>query len=327
MRRLFPIALVLLFCLGWSFSGCGSSSTDSNGGGIFDPGDGGGGGGLTLGDTSDAEFQAIEGAIGSVDDLSEEMFGHLDIMLDTLRQNPNWIGSTQALTPAADTMEFDSFHVAYHTDTQFWYFYWIASDTVYGYDTSGAQTMDIWTTTIEDSIRFRQDYAYRQWPDTTSVNQISLGVNMSVSSTSGMVDLQVDEFITIDGDIFGTGEVTLTGAGDYDIGMNFFGCDISVDMAVTLSSLTMDINATDQACPSAGSLSMSGTSGVVCTGPDGTVSESDSYSITQTFESGNVHVIAEDATTRWELTQSCSELGDPGAAPLPMRLAERFIER
>lgn len=325
MRRLICLALLALPALLWMFSGCTSSSPNSGDDGLFDTT---GTGGLVNGDTSDSEFQSIEGALGSIDAISGQMLGFLDFMIDTLRQQPNWLGTSPSLTPAADTLDFDSFHVSYHSNTGFWYFNFSSTDTLYEPDSLGNDVLsDIWTIVVEDSIRFRQDYSYQQWPDTSRVNQITLGVAFTITSQSGLVNMQVGERVFIDGNYFTGGAVTLYGTGEYDIDMSFLGCTMSVDMDLSLDDLAIDVDNLGDGCPASGSLSLDGTSSMSCSNGDSTISESDSYSITQTFNGSTVHLVAEDATTRWEITESCSPSAAPSIGSLPQLVADRFMQR
>lgn len=319
MRRIALLILLILPLFIWSMTGCNSSSPT----GDVDT-TGTGGGGLAAGDTSDPAYDAIEGAVGSVGDISGELLGLVDVMIDTLRGMPSWQGAPSA-SPSADTMDFDSFYVAFHANSNFWYFYASSVDTAWATDTNGVDYIaDIMTTVVEDSLRFRQGSSYVQFPDTSQVNQITFGVLMTVSSESGMIDMTVSQRMFIDGGFFNDSTVTMDGTAAYDVAMSFFGCDFGFDMDLTITNVTFDMSSPSQECPSSGSLGLDGMSGITCTNGDSTVSESDYYSIEQTFNGTSVTIVAEDATTRWEVTESCVGGAASPNEPLYIRLADRM---
>lgn len=322
MRRLFYVAFLIVPLLMFGLIGCSSSTSSSD----DDPN--GGNGGLVLGDTSDTEYQSIEGAVGSVGQISGEMLEFIDIMVDTLRNRPGWLAAGPSGAPASDTIDFDSFYVTYHSNTNFWYFYWSSVDTVYDYDSNSVQFVyDIITSEIEDSMRFRQDYQYVQWPDTSRINQVTFGISMVVTSQTGLVDMNVGQRMFIEGDFFGNGPVLMNGDAGYDVSMQFFGCEMGFDMTIDLDSLEFDLGDPSAECPTSGALAMSGTSSILCTNGDSTVSESGSYSITQTFNGSTVDIVADDGTTRWEVTESCTGGSASPAEPLPLRIARAYDKR
>jgi|GEM_PF-6630411 len=260
-----------------------------------------------VGDTLDPVFGAIEYGFEGINEMTPMLLAVSLEFMDSVFNDPGhpapgkWSIGIQGLSVAAD-----SFLYTYHSNTQYWYFY-------FAWDTIENEGMDTVSLTIEDSIQFLHGASPVQWPNPAELTGIKIGGSFEVSSMNeGSVSLHQN--FTITGDIAGLGDVVITGNGQLsiDLDSNEPPCNFDFDMNQTISNLQLNITELEEeGCPTAGTIRHVGAVSVECTG-DTSFTFSDTWSITQTFSGDLITTVFENSTTVWTVTDTC---GGGSAAP------------
>jgi hypothetical protein len=292
MKRLLLLSTLLTLGLSLAFvTGC---DEDKDGTGPTEK---------AVGDTLDPVFGAIEGGFEGIDEMTPMLLAVSLEFMDSVFNDPGhpapgkWSIGVQALGVAAD-----SFLHTYHSNSQYWYFYYGIVDTSFNGDT----VVDIFTLTLEDSIQFLHGAGPAQWPDSAELTGIKIGGSFEVSSMNeGSVSLHQN--FTITGDIAGLGDVVINGNGQLSLDFDFYdpSCSFDFNMNQTISNLQLNITELEEeGCPTAGTIRHVGAVSVECTG-DTSFTFSDTWSITQTFSGDYITTVFENSTTVWTVTHTC----------------------
>jgi len=264
-----------------------------------------------VGDTLNPIFVAVEEGFEGINEMTPMLLAVSLEFMDSVLNDPGhpasgkWSIGIQGLSVAAD-----SFLHTYHSNSQYWYFYYGIVDTSFNGDT----VVDIFTLTLEDSIQFLHGAGPVQWPDSAELTGIKAGGSFEISSMNeGSVSLHQN--FTITGDIAGLGDVVINGNGQLSIDLesNEPYCSFDFDMNQTISNLQLNITELEEeeGCPTAGTIRHVGAVSVECTG-DTSFTFSDTWSITQTFSGDIITTVFENSTTVWTVTDTC---GGGSAAP------------
>ena len=291
MKRLLFLGLLMMLGVALTFlSGC---DEDKDGTGPTEK---------AIGDTQDPVFGAIEEGFEGIDEMTSMLLDVSLKFMDSVLNDPGhlasgkWSFGIQGLGVAAD-----SFLYTYHSNTQYWYFY-------FAWDTIENEGMDTVSLTIEDSIQFLHGASPVQWPNSAELTGIKVGGSFEISSMNeGSVSLHQN--FTITGDIAGLGDVVITGNGQLSIDLDSYEspCSFDFDMNQTISNLQLNITepGEEEGCPTAGTIRHVGAVSVECTG-DTTFTFSDTWSITQTFSGDIITTVFENSTTVWTVTYTCN---------------------
>jgi hypothetical protein len=259
------------------------------------------------GDPDAPEFEAARMAIGFTGGMNGEMLGFMFEVVGFVLDHPDFPIPAKYDIPwfGAGIMA-DSFYLAYHEDSKYWYAFFYEVDTLFT-DTS----MMINSNTTEDSVQFLHGTEAVKWPDSAHLTGIRHGVSALIVTTGWLEILDAHQQLSIAGNLFAYGNVTINGNAtaeadfsDSDYDGPF--CMFDIDLASTFTNLTM--NTADlytDACPSTGVAGYAGSINMDCIG-DISFTFSDWWSVTQTFDGTDIHFVFENSTTRWEHDQICS---------------------
>lgn len=253
------------------------------------------------GDLNDPAFLSMQGGLDEVESFDGEMFDMLFGLIDTiLVMAPNG-GKIVRQSSHSLGANADSVSVAYHQSSGYWYAYASIDEIVWTSDT----TSDTASIIIEDSVQFLQGSMAVQWPDSALLTAIKTGASVDVTFTGGSVT--ASQNFTIAGAIIAEGDVTVNGTNAVDVSATLLeGCTFALSMTGSATNIVLNIAAIqNDVCPTSGMLVSTGSISLECVG-DTTVSFSDSWTITETFAGETITVVAENSTTRWTFTDSCS---------------------
>ncbi len=263
-----------------------------------------------VGELTDTSYLQVESTIESMDEFTSEMFESMfwliDTVMSTMSQSPGKLTSKYSNMRALS----DSVLLAYHTNSQYWYFYVSVNDTL-----GTGEQMIVTSSIIQDSIQFLHGTTAVQWPDSLQLTGINTGADLDLAMTSPEISLNVaaNQKFNIVGDILTDGTITINGNNGISLSALSIseGCNSTmaitgeaVDIVTTIDDLDDDDGNDD--CPTSGSLTHNGTISLACTG-ESILSFSDTWFISQTFNSTGVDIVVENSTTRWTTTELCGE--------------------
>ncbi len=277
------------------------------------------------GDLNDPEFEAAGQAFEIADMMTGELLGVMFLVADSIMASPDYPMSKDfSVADQGTGLATDSFFLAYHTDTKFWYAEIWTIDTTYN---SGDTVIS--SLSLIDSLQFLDGTVAVQWPDSGVVDGIKQGVVFVVSSIPGGNSVEAHQFSHIAGDLTGTGDVVINGnssiAAQFSTGVIEPYCDFGMNLTSTFTNVNVNIDNMANECPSSGSAHYTGQLDIACYG-DTTITSNGNWSITQTFSASNIHYVVENATTRWEFDDPCgntmAKSADFEGIPSPFRKSE-----
>lgn len=259
------------------------------------------------GDPDAPEFEAARMAIGFTGGMNGEMLDFMFEVVGFVLEHPDFPAPAKYdIAGFSAGFSVDSFELAYHDDSEYWYVLLYEVDTTFE-DT----TMIIRSNTTEDSVQFLHGTEAVKWPDSAQLTGINHGISELIKANDWMEILDVHQELTIVGNILAYGDVTINGNAtaeadfsDSDYDGPF--CKFEIDIASTFTNLTM--NTADlytDYCPGNGMAGYSGSINMDCIG-DTMFTSIDQWSVTQTFDGTDIHYVFENSTTRWEYNEICS---------------------
>lgn len=260
-----------------------------------------------IGDPDAPEFEAARMAIGFTGDMNGEMLGSMFEIVGYVLDHPDFPVSAKYEIPRFEAgTTADSFDLAYHEDSKYWYVF------LYEVDTMFADTfMMIMSIRSEDSVQFLHGIEAAKWPDSAHLTGLKHGISALITTNDWLERLDAHQQLTIAGNILAYGDVTINGNATIDTDFSdsdYDGpfCMFDIDIASTFANLAMNTADlyTDQ-CPSTGVARYTGSIIMECIGDSGFTS-SDQWSVIQTFDGTDIHYVFENSTTRWEYDQICS---------------------
>jgi len=303
MRRL---VFLLLFAamattLAWML-GCGSSKTaDST------P--------KAVGDTSSVEFQTISSTFDLADDVDGMvMNGALEL-----------IGSFVVPTAPRENRPASAGDPVFHEASMYWYHVAAVTETTFvtGHPDSIGNISD-WVRI--DSLQFLHLDTPKMIPDPALVTEIRAGVQLDGHALMTDDSVHATRYLQVTGEpgsLAARGEVVVNAGGTTVAGLTIAKtqrdtlttCQIGLNMASVWQNLSVNIAAVaDSAkCPTAGSMTWTGTLSVDCTRGDDSLTFNGGWSASRTFDGDQVTCVFENATTRWTVTKTCGD--EPLASP------------
>jgi hypothetical protein len=257
------------------------------------------------GDPNAPEFEAARDAFGFADEMNGIMFGFLFITIDSVLASPDFPAFAKpGSINSGGAFASDSFALAYHDGSKYWYAMFLSVDTIDG------DTLPIYLTfLIQDSLQFLQGTTPVQWPDSALVSGVKHGISIAITSSDLTEAFVAHQFLSVNGDLPGNGDVEINGnssfLADFTTGPVEPYCDFSIDLSSNYQNVNANLSALEgDGCPTSGTARYSGGVNMSCYG-DTTFTFNDSWSVVQTFSQSNIHYVFENSTTRWEFDDPC----------------------
>lgn len=278
------------------------------------------------GDPGDPVFEAAKQAFEIADMMTGELTGIMFNVVDSIKARPDYpVMNKFDIANQEAELATDSFLLTYHTDTKFWY------AEIWMIDTSNNSSDTVITTlSLQDSLQFLNGNLAVQWPDSGVVNGIKHGVAFLVSSIPGGNSVEAHQYVTIYGDLTGTGDAVINGNSSIDAafstGVVEPYCDFSMNLTSAIADVHINIDTMGTSgCPNSGSVNYTGQFDIACYG-DTTITSTDHWSVAQTFTVGNIHYVFENTTSRWEFDDACggtvAKSDGYDRIPMPFRKSE-----
>ena len=296
MKRSFLITtLMILSLFAVAFYGC---SDDDNGTNVV----------KEEGSLDDPMFMEIQEFVG--EGLEETNYILFDMLFNDIDSVFNMMAAAKITSPA------ESLLVAWHSNTNYWYFY--ASDT------NPSDPTEYYI--MVDSFQFIHGTTPSQWPDSALLSRVNTGASFNYyMGDEGHYTMSQNISIVSD-DMIGGDPVTINGTRglsayfpDWTIfGDTSYACIFQMNFTGTANNVVMDFDGNE--CPSGGVYTQAGTIGISCSG-DSTFSHNDSWTITETFHDNYIgDVVFENSTTRWTFQDTCTS--GPIYTTYPMDLVQ-----
>lgn len=286
MKRIFLLSVMAAFVMVFAI-GCDEDDAATNDNKV-------------TGDLNDPVFLSMQGNLDEIESFDGQMFDVLFGIIDTVFDMAPGAKITRSSSHSLGANT-DSVSVAYHANSGYWYAYASFTEIVPTSDT----TADTMTVVIEDSVQFLAGAMSMQWPDSATLTAIKTGANVAATFPEG--SLSANQNFTIAGEIVTEGDVTVNGTNGVSVSMgNLENCTFAVTMTGNATNVVLNLTTIDlDDCPTAGTLVSTGNINLQCTGEQA-VSFNDTWTITETFAGEIITIVAENSTTRWTYTDTCS---------------------
>lgn len=302
MKRLVLFLLCAALAVALStILGCGSSSTDST------P--------KVVGDTNSSEFQTAS----NVFDLADDVDG---MVLDGALE---LIGTFT--TPAAprESRPASAGDPVFHESSMYWYHVANVTETTYVVGRPDSiQNISNWVRI--DSLQFLHLDTPKMIPDPALVTEIKAGVQLDGFAVMTDDSVHATRHLQITGaagSLAERGDVVVNAGGTTVAGLTvakvwrdtLTTCQVGLNMASVWSNLAVNLAAVSDSgkCPTAGSITWTGTLSVDCARGDDSLKFSGGWLARQTYNGTQVTYVFENATTRWTVTKTCGDA--PLASP------------
>jgi hypothetical protein len=295
MRKGLTLLLALVFILGTIMVISCSETTES------EP--------KVVGDPNDPDFQQFMTDVGDGTEFNQMMLEAMFIAMDSVfnnPDNPNPVPGFKGDIESKALGEPDQVTIVYHAASNYWYAEMTGSELEV--DELGTDTVHY---ALADSIQFLHSGDPVQWPDPELLTEVKHGTAMNVWEAIGNDTGVVRQLIDVVGEIVTMGLVTIDGNSSVMLdGSETDGqttCEYGMDIAIVFNNINADLTVlqTDQGCPSDGSMLNTVHYSLNCTGPDGSLSVNENWSISATYSDGLEHLVVENSTTRWEVDEEC----------------------